>query len=96
MSATNERTTDGAGQPDMRPARVHSGRKPSVSFLMEQLVWLESCANRIQELDASIARWDAEQIAVRLRWGLEWPPAWRVMHPVAAAEAWHREQRTIR
>jgi hypothetical protein len=52
-------------------------------------MWLDTCARRIRELDASVRAFDAEQVAVRLWYGSHGFASYRDMHPVAAAELWH-------
>lgn len=61
---------------------------------MNQSWWLESCARRLTELDAAIDELTASQIAIRI-WFLGFRNraiggAEQGVHPVAAAEAWHR------
>jgi hypothetical protein len=57
-------------------------------------MWLEACARRIGELDASMESLGAEQVAIRLWYGSDTLASYRDMHPVAAAESWLQAYRT--
>ena len=56
---------------------------------MNEGLWLETCARRLRELDPSLNADQANQVALRLLLGRQWPVEYRAMHPVAAAEGWH-------
>jgi hypothetical protein len=76
---------------EMRHRQSAAGADAAGAPPIPQAFWLQVCARRISELEPGLMDWEAHQIAVRLLWGREWPPSWREMHPVAAAEAWQLE-----
>lgn len=57
---------------------------------MQHTFWLDTCARRLCEIEPSMTAFDADRLAARLWFGSTGMPLYRAMHPVAAAEAWHR------
>jgi len=57
--------------------------------------WLDACSRRIRELQPDLSNTQADQTAIRL-WYQDGSPTYRAMHPVAAAESWHRRSRLQR
>lgn len=55
--------------------------------VLEQILWIETCARRVGELRPWMATQDIRLTAIAVWCSDE--SGYRSMHPVAAAEAWH-------